>query len=295
MSLFARLFFILTLSVASLAEARRGHEAGDVVTLESGERYFLTKDLGEGAVGTVFRATKPGANDPIAIKFFSAATRRSELYADILDGFARAKEMNHPSLLTFQLTKLSDGEVVVLMPVGEKSLHNYLYEKLDNKQRLQVALEIYALLKPLVQDLVLHGYNFGDLKPSNIVRVNGQWKVIDFDSIEKIGARKEIFTSGYAPTEVRTIKPTQWTSDAYSVGRILRGILLGGNMPEGINQMQYFDRMTLTDIYKEYPEFAGAKYQELRRFLAASLAYQHEERSQRLLRVGYGNSCRRIF
>lgn len=297
MSFIRHFLFLFLLVFVSVSEAAREprRQAGEVVILENGERYFLIKELGAGAIGTVFRASKPGAKDEIAIKFFSPVTRTLDLYADVLQGFENAKRMNNPALISFRTEKLKSGELVVLMPVGDRNLNHVIHQQLTREERLALAVEIYSLFRPFLQDLVLHGFNFGDLKPENMVRVSGEWKVIDFDSIEKIGAVKEIFTSTYASAEVRTKQKTKWTSDAFSVGRILSTILLRQQAPDDITQRHKWSQLTLQEIYKTYPEFSQSQYRELRQFIAASLAEKHDERANRLQRIGFGNSCQKIY
>lgn len=291
------LFLAIAIGFCTIAEAGRirTRQAGESVTLENGEKYFLTRALGAGAVGTVYRATKPRSDEVIAIKFFSPAVKTMDLYQNVVDGFSRAAEMKNPSLLPFRFEKLVGGELVVLMPAGEQSLQDYLDLPRTDEDRLRTAKEIFNLMQPLLRDLLRRGYHFGDIKPSNIVRVDGHWKVIDFDSIERIGLVSEIYTSGYAPAEIRRHQRTHWTSDSFSVGRTLGSILLGEFRPDSILDAEKWSQLTLQKLYQRYPQFRKPEFQEMRRFLAASLAELSDERSARLSRAGFGNACNKIY
>lgn len=290
-------FLAVFLGFSAVAEAGRiqMRQAGDVVTMANGDRYILTKALGAGAMGTVYRATKLKSDETIAIKFFSASTRSLDLYHDVLDGFARATELKSPSLISFRLGKLENGETVVLMPVGEKSLRDYLSEPLTYQQRFVAAKEVYDVLQPLLRSLLRSGYHFGDIKPPNIVRVEGQWKVVDFDSLQRLGLVSKIFTSYYAPAEIRRGQPTQWSSDAFMAARTIGEILLGNALPDSILTAGKWSQETLKEIYKRYPQFRKPEFQDMRRFLAASLAESPEERSLRLSRSGFGNACNKVY
>lgn len=297
MKRFLGLFLVLALSFCAAAEAARGraHLPGDAVVLASGEIYYLTKKLGAGAVSTVFRASRPGGDEAVALKFFSQVNQNFDLFKNILEGFGRAKKMQSSSLLPFRFANLENGELIVVMPVAEQSLLSYLNERHSSAERLKTAQEVFVVLQNFSRELLRQGYHFGDIKPSNIVRYQGQWKIIDFDSVNVIGDVNKIFTSVYAPGEVRRHQKSQWTSDAFSIGRTLTEVLLGNQMPESILDAEKWSQLTLQEIYERYPEFHQAEFQEIRRFLAASLADKHDERATRLSRAGFGNACNKTY
>src|SRR5207247_7305378 len=83
-----------------------------------------------------------------------------------------------------------------------------------------IGLELCAALD------YLHGNEFvhQDIKPANIVRVGGRWKLADIGLMARIGYFRHFGTRGYIPPDGHGRR----SGDIYSLGMVLSQMLNGG-------------------------------------------------------------------
>jgi serine/threonine protein kinase len=164
--------------VARLPEALPG-------TLVDG-RYTLTDQVGRGGFGVVFRA-EDLYGPPCALKLipFSHWTERSLAQREA----ARLEEHAHPGLVAFHGTgrfgPTSRGFVYIAMELGEGSLHEHVHRAgpIALGELRALVLDVLDALDHLHARGVVHG----DVKPGNLVRAGGRWKLCDLGSATVTG------------------------------------------------------------------------------------------------------------
>ena len=188
--------------------------------------WRLDDELGSGGFGKVFEAFDE-FGQPAAVKFiakFPGAQR--ELSFDDLDG------------ITNVMPVLDRGEWedywVLVMPMAEKSLRDYLDEnggQLTVSDAVPILVDIVGALAA-VEDKVVHR----DLKPQNILLLDGHWHLADFgiargaDAATASDTLKLARTAAYAaPEQWREERATSAT-DIYAFG-VVAYELIAGKLP----------------------------------------------------------------
>ena len=125
-----------------------------------------------------------------------------------------------------------DGYWVLVMPLAEKSLREYLNEsggRLAVNEAVPVLVDIVEALVS-VEDKVVHR----DIKPENILLLDGRWQLADFGIARYAGATTAPDTLKYAKT-VPYAAPEQWReeqatikTDVYALGVVSYELLSGG-------------------------------------------------------------------
>jgi serine/threonine protein kinase/tetratricopeptide (TPR) repeat protein len=214
------------------------NESGELV----GRRYILHEPLGEGGMGTVFRATDRLSGQKVALKrvrfqpnqlqYTTRIETVSESSTDLRLTFAREYKalasLRHPNIISVFDYGFDSGQPYIAM------------ELLDNPQTLTDAAQdqstetkIDLVLQMLQALAYLHrrGVIHRDLKPTNVMVVNKQVKLLDFGIAvmreDESGDGTISGTPGYMAPELWTTGVASRASDLYAVGVILYEIFAG--------------------------------------------------------------------
>ncbi|KAL0214061.1 hypothetical protein P9112_006245 [Eukaryota sp. TZLM1-RC] len=163
--------------------------------------------------------------------------------------------LNSPAILRVFGVTYIDDKIGIVMELATSSLN--VPSSLTN-QNLAIAKELCCAMKVLHSKSVIHG----DLKPQNILLVNGQLRLADFGTSKVIAehtgnSTSLTFTPKYAALEVFDNRITE-ASDIYSIGVILCELLTNKVAFEGLNTQfsllgaKYQGRELPFD--QEYPE-----------------------------------------
>jgi serine/threonine protein kinase len=166
-------------SIASQAPLPR-YGAGDVV----GHKYLLEEPMGEGGMGTVWRARNLVLGAPVAVKLLQPELRSQEAEGRLLREARIAARLKHPGIVrVFDFEKTARGDFFIVMELLEGPT---LASFLERRGKIAPA-EAVRLLLPVVDALcAVHasGVVHRDLKPGNIVLAHvGQRvrpKLVDF-------------------------------------------------------------------------------------------------------------------
>jgi len=176
---------------------------------ETVAHYRITAKLGEGGMGTVYRAEDTKLQRAVALKFLP-----SELAADpsarrrMLKEAQLASRLNHPNIATIYEVRDTDEMPFIAMELVEgESLKDILDRgPLPTNRLLDVARQIADGLEEAHASGVLHR----DLKPANVVMdEKGRAKILDFGLAVLTGRER---SPDEAPDAFMTRSVTQWST-----------------------------------------------------------------------------------
>ncbi|MDT7542996.1 MAG: eukaryotic-like serine/threonine-protein kinase [Acidobacteriota bacterium] len=210
------------------------------------EKYRLDEWLGEGGMGTVYRATHMLIDRPVAVKVLHARFVEDEAAQQRFRREARAAgRLQHPNAVAVtDFGRTSEGCVYIVMELLEgRTLREVMAQDapLPVERVITLMSQIAAAVEAAHEGGVIHR----DLKPANIfvVQRKGQLpvvKVLDFgiaklaaDSLDDSDA-KNLTQTGVMIGTPRYMSPEQCdgekltpASDVYSLGIILYEMLTG--------------------------------------------------------------------
>lgn len=245
--------------------------------------YKLVGPLGTGGFGEVWKCVAPGGV-PKAIKF---------VYGNLnaLDGDAvkaqqekaaieRMVAIRHPFVLSTERIDVVDGELLIVMPLADKSLHD-LFGEYQQQGRPGVPREmLLGMLADAAEGLdhliEKHNLQHLDVKPKNLFLIADRVSVADFGLVKTL---ERTNTSGmmggitpvYAAPETFANKISKH-SDQYSLAVVYVELLTGRRPFSGKNLRQLaIQHMT------EAPDLSGLPESD-RPVVARALAKEPEER-----------------
>jgi serine/threonine protein kinase len=222
-------------------------------------KYHLRELLGAGEFGVVYltdEVVKDKLLRQVAVKIFD--NNDNEQLIELIE----ATRLDHPHLIRshtagewqFNDKKEKTERLYLVMEQAEFSLQNRLEQgKLSRKEIVTTIREVAAGLNHLHRHHKVHC----DLKPGNILWVNGHWKVSDFGLIRNLGNRSYVRTvhimGSYAYMSPESyegeIRPA-W--DVWSLGILLQEMLTGTHPFAATTIPQLTTKVLMQD--PEFPE-----------------------------------------
>src|SRR5579864_1294417 len=200
-------------------------------------RYEITKLLGEGGMGAVYKANDRELNRPVALKVIRPDLARNQ---SIVDRFKQelllAREVTHKNVIRIYDLGESEGLRFITMEFVEgEDLRSLLLDrkKLPPDEAVNIMQQVCRALDAAHTVGVIHR----DLKPQNIMRdQTGRILVMDFglartlegDGMTQTGAL--VGTMDYMSPEQALGKELDQRSDLFAIGLIFYE-LLTGKMP----------------------------------------------------------------
>ncbi|MBL8797272.1 MAG: protein kinase [Planctomycetia bacterium] len=211
--------------------------------------YKLVEPLGSGGYGEVWKCIAPGGLAK-AIKFvygnlnsLDAEGVRAEQELKALE---HIKMVRHPFVLSTERIEIVDGELVIVMELADKSLHDSYSEcqaaGLVGIPRDALLRYIRDASEALDHMLEKHSLLHLDIKPRNLFLISDRVKVADFGlvkTLERTGYSGLLggVTPLYAPPETINNKISPY-SDQYSLGIVYQELLTGQRPFTGKNARQ---------------------------------------------------------
>jgi serine/threonine protein kinase/tetratricopeptide (TPR) repeat protein len=197
-------------------------------------RYRIVEHLGQGGMGTVYRAEDPRLERDVALKVLREDVLRDEAARRRFRQEARAlSRLLHPNIATlFDLDSEGDVDFLVLEFVeGETLAASLASGPLPEIRARAIALEVTAALQAAHEQGIVHR----DLKPGNVmITPRGRAKVLDFGLAvftRDAGSLSGVTTASGAPALLGTLpymSPEQIRdgrvdarTDVYALGNLI--------------------------------------------------------------------------
>lgn len=251
-------------------------------------RYEVIGELGQGAMGVVYKARDPLIDRVVAIKTINlglALDEKDEYEGRFYQEAKAAGRLNHPNIVTiYDVGKSGDVAYIAMEFLEGRELRDIMNERgiLPVEQVLDVTAQV-ALGLAYAHE---HGIVHRDVKPSNIMLVrDGHVKITDFGIARMASAAVRTQTGmvlgspKYMSPEQVVGKDIDQRSDIFSLGVMLYE-LLTGQAPfdgENVNAIMY---QTL-NVLPAPPNTLNPSVPEMVNFIVAkALAKGIEDRYQ---------------
>lgn len=230
--------------------------------------HELLSPIGRGSYGTVwlarnsmgvFRAIKivhrdsfsnkrPYERELAGIRRFEPISRSHEGFVDVLH-----VGINQEQGYFFYVMELGDDQLLG-QQIDPKNYHpKTLGTELSQQQKLSFrdCLDLGMALSQALAEMHKHGLVHRDVKPSNIIFVNGIAKLADMGLVADLGeARSYVGTTGFIPPE----GPGTPQADVYGLGKVLYEISTGKDrqefpeLPTLLNEFTDSDRDSFLEL-----------------------------------------------
>ena len=192
----------------------------------------LLQKCGEGSYGEVWLACD-AVGGKVAVKIVRNGGRYSERE---LAGLQNYKNCNHPNLLKIRHVEITPEYIFCTMDAADdlnKGCGEYcpdtLAERLNKWGRLD-SEEINSMLSGLLsglEELHKQGLVHRDIKPDNILWVNGRPTLADVGLIAFEGAGSLVGSPGFLSPRVLAGSPAEASDDFYALGKVIYCALTG--------------------------------------------------------------------
>jgi len=240
--------------------------------------YIVEKELGSGAMGTVYRAKSKKTGDYVAIKLMSLALGSSEA---AINRFVREvsilKQLDHPNIVKYKGSGRYHKAPFYIMEYVEGESLDHVFarrKKLPWEDVVEIGIDLCAALQHAHDQGIIHR----DLKPSNLMILkDGTAKLTDFgiakdtDVTALTNANSTVGTAAYmSPEQCRGARDIGHKSDLYSMGIMFYELLTGKKPFVGDTPMEVFlqhankrDYKRPAEIVKEMPTWLNVLVEQL--------------------------------
>lgn len=251
-------------------------------------KYKIQELVGEGAMGTVYRATDSVLGRTVAVKVMNASIARQQDHRNrFLREAQAAGSLQHPNVVTIYDLGELDGHLFIAM----EFVHGTDLEKLmtgAEPLKLQSKLDIIVDVLMGLSYAHKHGIIHRDIKPANIrVTEDGHAKIMDFgvahlQSSDMTRTGLVVGTPSYmAPEQVMGGKAVPGT-DIFAVGAVLYHLLTGSKPFEGPTLQSLFYRI-VTDMPRPLEEVRPGLPAALNTIVQKSMAKEASQRYESAL------------
>ncbi len=200
-------------------------------------RYEIIRELGQGAIGTVYLGRDPKINREVAIKTLRTQEVAGDDLEEVRERFFREAEaagsLNHPNIVTiYDIGEDDDTTYIAMEVLNGRELSSFCRpEALRSVDEvLRIVIQVASALDYAHKNQVVHR----DIKPANVVVMDdGQVKVADFgiarlqtaSTYTRTGAI--LGTPNYMSPEQVEGKKVDGRSDLFSLGVVFYELLSG--------------------------------------------------------------------
>ncbi len=198
--------------------------------------YALMEKIGEGGMGTVYRARHVASDRIVALKVVSnASSGNAVLLKRFENEFRAASTLDHPNIIRALEFGTAEGRTFLAMEFVEGESLGQRLER-DGKMPEAEALRVIILAAQGLHHAHKHGMIHRDVKPDNImVTPDGQVKLADLGLVKEVDADLNLTKTGrglgtphfMAPEQFRNAKNVDLRGDIYSLGATLYQMVTG--------------------------------------------------------------------
>lgn len=201
------------------------------------QNYRIEELLGEGGMGTVYRATDILLRRPVAVKMLHPHLLRDSTFMERFRNEAvLSAQLNHPNVSTlYNLLQDRTDNFMVMELVDGVTLEKLLSK--EGKLPLETAVRIVIQALDGLQHAHYKNILHRDIKPANLMLTReGSVKLMDFGIARMVGSQRltradrVVGTLEYMAPELLNGTDPSVQSDLYAVGVLLYE-LLSGKMP----------------------------------------------------------------
>lgn len=226
-------FFAVYPSVHSALNVIQARETLNLPGQMIKNRYYVETKIGDGHLGTVFKATDTRLNRPVAIKILSPAFSEGAI-EQFLSQARQIIELNHPNIVTVYDCDEDRGLSFVVEEIVESvTLTDIIEERNGKPFPLNLALRITEGVARALEYAHSRGVIHGDLKPKNILLGN-EVMISDFGLARLESSRSFLADTSDAGRTTRYLAPEQVLghpidarTDLYALGVILYELFTG--------------------------------------------------------------------
>ena len=224
-------------------------------------QYTLEKKIGEGAMGTVYRATHAMLRRPAAIKLLAKDRTSEKDQARFEREVQLTSRLVHPNTISiFDYGRTADGIFYYVMEYLEGlDLDRLVQENgpLEPARAIHILAQVCGALGEAHALTLVHR----DIKPANLMltaRVDEPdvVKVVDFGLVRTVGVGAAESRSGEAitgtpmylsPESISTPESVDGRADLYALGAVAYFLLAGRNVFEGNTVVEVLSRHMLEE------------------------------------------------
>lgn len=197
-------------------------------------QYRITQKLGEGGMGTVYKAVDTMIDREVAIKMLRPEiARKPDLLRRFRAEATTVAKLNHAGIATlYNFTQHHDDYFMVMEYVPGKTLEEMERER--GALPWQTAVPLFEKILDAIQPAHDFGILHRDIKPANVMLTTwGAVKVMDFGIARMLGSARMtregsmVGTIEYIPPERVQGKESDARGDIYSLGIVLFELLCG--------------------------------------------------------------------
>jgi serine/threonine-protein kinase len=246
--------------------------------------YRILERIGDGGMGTVYRAVDEMLDREVALKVMRPElSRQAALSARFREEAIALARLHHPNIATvFGMERAGDDLVLVLEFVRGETLEALVQRmgRMDWARAVAVCSDVLLALDHAHDAGVVHR----DIKPANIMAGrNGAVKVMDFGIARIMGRSRQtrvgsaVGTPHYMSPEQLRGEEVDGRSDLYSLGAVLFE-LVTGQMPFDADSDYELMMKQLNQPVPAITSLVPGVPDELDRVVARAMAKQREER-----------------
>jgi serine/threonine-protein kinase len=211
--------------------------------------FLIDRELGSGAMGTVYRGRYEKNGQVLAIKVMSPGLGTTN--ATALDRFEREaeilKQLKHPNIVRlFGVGKTQGMRYYAMEYIEGESLDRVMArrDRMSWEEVVELGLQLCAALQHAHEKGIVHR----DLKPSNLMMLrDGTLKLTDFgiakdlDETQLTSTNCTVGTAAYmSPEQCRGERNLTHKSDLYSLGVLFYELVTGRKPFQSDNAMELF-------------------------------------------------------
>jgi eukaryotic-like serine/threonine-protein kinase len=282
---------ISTVVSATIAWVIYGLQQKVRVAMELGQ-YTLLEKIGQGAMGTVYRARHALLRRPTAVKVLSPENAGEQTIARFSREVQLTSEISHPNVVSvYDFGRSPDGAFYYAMEL----LDGLDLQKLVEQDGPQPPARVAFLLQQIAEGLA-EAHSVGlihrDVKPGNVVvcdhpRRPDQIKVVDFGLVKQVGDADPALSAEnviagtplyMAPEAITSPRSIDARSDLYAVGAVGYFLLTGEPVFPGRTVFEVVGQTLHQSVTPPSERAPGPVPSKLERVLLACLSKAKEER-----------------